>query len=301
MIIRKVVKPGRLKKDGRRGKDRLRYVVDYVDAHGKRHQPVFPTEKAAKAHQSRVIVELAGGVHVADSDSITLDEGYEIFKAALERAEYSRSARENHRIYYEGHVKPFLGFVKMTTITPVIVKQWTVRLEQSGRTKDTIRRAKITLGAIFDEAIGDGNAATNPAKQYRKRRDPRRLATREKRKKVTIPARDVVREVLALAADRTRWCIVRHRENGVWRTLELVDVPGASDDDADPTKSVVVGLKRKYGVPLGVDRGLEDRELDYGDLGKAIHGAPLVRWCEDWGGARPALACDRLAAFIDDN
>jgi hypothetical protein len=76
---------------------------------------------------------------------------------------------------------------------------------------------------------------------------------KEKRTRVTIPSKEIVREILALAGDRSRWAMVRHRENGVWKTLELVDVPAPAEGEADGTTSTVIALKRKYGVPLGAE------------------------------------------------
>jgi integrase len=74
---------------------------------------------------------------------------------------------------------------------------------------------------------------------------------KEKRARVTIPAKEVVRELLTLAGERSRWVVVRHRSGGVWKTHELDVLETGHEGGTDATTAAVLALKRKYGVPPG--------------------------------------------------
>ncbi|MDV0440783.1 hypothetical protein O2N62_21070, partial [Xanthomonas sacchari] len=100
------------------------------------------------------------------------------------------------------------------------------RLKEQGRTDDTCRRARIVLGAIFDEAIRRRLAYTNPVRSLRSRRKTRRAVIREVEETVRIPERDAVRSMLAAAADtEALFLIARERGGKGTRILDVQRVP----------------------------------------------------------------------------
>ncbi|MGU3420774.1 phage integrase central domain-containing protein [Methylobacterium sp. D54C] len=86
--------------------------------------------------------------------------------AALEADQAAGATLHNYRVYYGGHVKPYLGARLLPKLHPADVGDWLERLKAEGRTDDTCRRARIVLGAIFDEAIRRRLAHANPSARF---------------------------------------------------------------------------------------------------------------------------------------
>ena len=68
----------------RKGKKRSAFIVDYTDGEGDRHIQTFEYEKDAKAYQAKVAVNVAQGVHVAPSKSLTMREAAEVWIKRVE-------------------------------------------------------------------------------------------------------------------------------------------------------------------------------------------------------------------------
>ena len=60
-----------------RGIPKERWVVDYVDQHGKRRLKTFDTKKEADAWNVTAAHEVRQGIHSGDSDSLTVAEAWE--------------------------------------------------------------------------------------------------------------------------------------------------------------------------------------------------------------------------------
>jgi integrase len=103
------------------------------------------------------------------------------------------------------------------------VADWLKELKSPGRTGDTRRRARIVLGAIFDEAIRRRLAFSNPVRALRSRRKPRRANIREAEDKVKIPERGEMRCMLQAAGEGTViWlCARREHESGGYETVAI--------------------------------------------------------------------------------
>lgn len=84
----------------------------------------------------------------------------------------------------------------------------------------------MVLGVIFDEAIRRRLAFTNPVRSLRNRRKMRRVEIREAEETIRIPEREVVRAMLAAAADTEAvFLIARAREGERACILEVQRVP----------------------------------------------------------------------------
>jgi len=62
-------------------KERVAYVVDYRDQHGKRHLKTFPNKKAAEQWRVSALHEVAHGIHTAASESKTVEEAWRLWLA----------------------------------------------------------------------------------------------------------------------------------------------------------------------------------------------------------------------------
>lgn len=209
------------------------YVVDYHDQYGKRHQPTFDTKKQADAAWRRINAEMARGEHAADADSCTMKAAYETFIGVIEDEGSARSTIEGHRGLYKNHVAPMLGAKLVSRLTPPDIQRWLDELRRTGRTNDTIARAKKTAGAILDEAVRQGYCGSNPVRNLRRRRRARRAAIAEQKRKIIIPEKHEVR-ALVEAAGRTgeRWIILRRQVGGHLQTVSLETLDGGDDLNA---------------------------------------------------------------------
>jgi integrase len=198
------------------------WLAGYVDGEGKRRFKQFAAKREADAFLTRVRSEVAAGSHVPDRAASTVDEAYALLITALEADRAARSTIENYRTYYSGHVRPFLGTRLLPKLHPADVGDWLERLKADGRTDDTCRRARIVLGAVFDEAIRRRLAFANPVRSLRNRRKTRRAEIREAEDTIRIPEREAVRAMLAAAADVDGlFLIARERCHTGVRTIDV--------------------------------------------------------------------------------
>jgi integrase len=199
-----------------------RTADSHSDSAGQRRFKQFDTRKEADAFMVRVRSEVAAGSHVPDRAASTVNQAYALLIAALEADQAAGATLHNYRVYYGGHVKPFLGARLLPKLHPADVGDWLERLKAEGRTDDTCRRARIVLGAIFDEAIRRRVAHANPVRSLRSRRKTRRAEIREVEETIRIPEREVVRAMLAAAADtEALFLIARERSGEGARVVEV--------------------------------------------------------------------------------
>jgi integrase len=192
------------------------WLAAYKDGAGGRRFKQFSTRREADAFLTRAKAEVAVGSHVPDRQASTVEYAYNLLITELESDGAARSTMENYKSYYKGHVKPFLANRLLPKLQAADVADWLEELKIAGRTADTRRRARIVLGAVFDEAIRRRLAFSNPVRALRSRRKPRRANIREAEEKVKIPERSEVRKMLGAAGDEAAmWlCARRKREGG---------------------------------------------------------------------------------------
>jgi integrase len=137
---------------------RSAWLASYTDSGGARRFRQFPTKKEADGFLVRVRSEVLAGIHVPDRAASTVDDAYRLLIAALEADLAAGATLHNYRVYYKGHVKPYLGARLLPKIHPADVGDWLERLKAEGRTDDTCRRARIVLGVIFTLTQSDRSA-----------------------------------------------------------------------------------------------------------------------------------------------
>lgn len=198
------------------------WLAGYVDGATKRRFRQFPTKREADTFLTRVRSEVAAGSHVPDRLASTVQQAYDILMVALKTNNAARSTLENYRTYYGNHVRPFLEARLLPKLHPADVGDWLEKLKAEGRTDDTCRRARVVLGAIFDEAIRRRLAFANPVRSLRSRRKTRRAEIHEAEDTIRIPEREAVRAMLAAAADIDRlFLVARERSDCGFRTIEV--------------------------------------------------------------------------------
>lgn len=221
------------------------WQADYTDANGTRHRKQFKLKKDAEAFEKRAATEVADGIHIADGDSITIEEAGELWIKAKQRAGREQATIAQYRQHLDLHINPAIGHVKLPALTPVVLSKFEDELHDAGRSAAMIKKVMVSLGSILANAQKRGHAVRNVV------RDMRGLgngadARAEKRAKgklrvgVDIPSPDEVKAFLG-------------HLRGRWRPLMLVAVFGglrASElrglvwDDVDLVKGGVYVRQR---------------------------------------------------------
>jgi hypothetical protein len=153
----------------RERKKGVRYRGMYKAADGRyRSAGTFSTEERALAvalEAERHAAELVGGA-AAGLDPIT--------RATRTIAEYAPLFLRHHQV--EGntkdtyadtlrlHVIPFLGGCRLSETDRTVARTYVTALQEEGRSANTIRQAKVVLGAMFGMAVADGYLDYNQAR-----------------------------------------------------------------------------------------------------------------------------------------
>src|SRR5262245_17837836 len=105
--------------DGSRGEA---WVVNYTDGGGKRRLKTFKRRRDAESFENAVGVGVRSGLHVADSQSVTLAEAGRLWLVSCEAAELERATLVDYRRHLEIHIVPLLGAVKLSQLTAPMVR-----------------------------------------------------------------------------------------------------------------------------------------------------------------------------------
>jgi integrase len=181
------------------------WVADYFDQSGKRRMKTFTTRKAADTWLLTARHEVSHGVHVPAHTSITIAEAGDQWIAQAEADGLERSTLLSYREHLRLHIKPFLGAVRVSQLTPAMVQTFRNQLTSENRSPAMVKRVTTSLSSILGHAMATGYAARNVVREHRARRY-RRLEMRHQRHLETgvdIPTKEEIRAMLA--AVRGRW------------------------------------------------------------------------------------------------
>jgi integrase len=189
-------------RDGSQGES---WIVNYTDQGGTRRMKSFEKKRDADAFHATVNVDVRRGLHVPDSESITVAEagGLWLESSAL----LERTTRVQYRQHANLHIVPLLGAVKLSQLTVPMVRAFEDKLAKT-RSPVMVRKVLTSLGSILADAQERGLVAQNVVRGLRLQRRGRGAEQRQKptlEVGVNIPTPMEVRAILtALEAD-TRW------------------------------------------------------------------------------------------------
>lgn len=197
------------------GKEKEAWVLDYVDQRGKRRQKTYATQKKAKEEETRILSEISLGRHVADRDSITIEQASKIWISSWEGESLEESSTTRYMAVLNNNVLPFVGnrslnrfsiqdviaFQDELKTTPCPPDHPDPRMRGRKRSRDAVRRAAMVLGAIFAAAELRGLATRNPVYAIPRRKRPYRRTDRERlantpQMGVDIPTLDEINLIL---------------------------------------------------------------------------------------------------------
>ena len=185
-----------------KGPDGEAWIATYTDHDGKRRIRSFEKKQEAVAFHASVSTELRSGIHVPDSQSVTVAEAGKHWLQGCEAAGLERSTVDYYRQHLDRHITPLLGAVKLSRLTVPMVRSFLDKLALD-RSPVMVRKARISLGALLADAQERGLVGQNVVhalrKHRRKSRDAR-IAIRQKGKLkagVDIPSPDEIRAIIA--------------------------------------------------------------------------------------------------------
>jgi integrase len=222
-----------------KGKAKSAWVVDYFDLKGKRRLKTFKTKRAAEDFGAFTRVDIRRGVHIADSDSISVAEAGRLWLETGKENGLVRSSLKQNREHLELHIAPFIGDVKLTRLSVPAIRAFETDLRANGRSPAMTKKVLSSLGGIIADALERGRVMHNPVREMRANRGKRRTkATRERKKPlavgVDIPTPAEIKAILH-AARGFRWAFFATAALAGLRASELrglrwvdVDLPKAT-------------------------------------------------------------------------
>jgi integrase len=171
---------------------------------------------------TRAKSDVASGVHVPDSASVTVAVAAGQWLKHCDEAGLERSTTLHYGQHVEEHIKPFIGGVKLTQVTTPKVYAFVDELRAHGRSPEMVRRAVQSLGRVFKFAKGRGLVGHNPVA------DVELKSTKRGKARVDIPAKDELRKIINAADGRWRPLIITALLTGLraseLRGLRWIDV-----------------------------------------------------------------------------
>jgi integrase len=144
------------------------------------------------------------------------EAGESWLKAAIANG-LERSTIKNYRQELSCHIVPFIGHLKLSEISPQVVRRLEDMLREQNRSAAMVRRVIGSVGRLLADSQEQGLTAHNAVRDLRRNRQRGKERNAEKRQKgklkvgVDIPAPDEIRAIIDHA-------------NGRWRPLLITAI-----------------------------------------------------------------------------
>lgn len=218
------------------GVQKTAWVVDYIDAQGKRRLKTFAKKKDADQFSTTAKVEVRDGVHVADSATVTIQEAGKFWLKAGDDAGLERTTIDQRKQHLNLHIVPFAGSVKLSKISAPWVRSFQETLRENGRSAAIIKRVTVSLGSILADAQGRGLVVRNAVHELSKARSGTKASDRRSKPKlrvgVDIPTNAEIKAILEAATGRYRALLITMIFTGIrasearglrWEDIDLSD------------------------------------------------------------------------------
>ena len=202
---------------------KVAWLADYVDGSGKRRAKQFDRRRDADDFLVKARRDVQLGVHVADSQSITVKEAAVLWLARCADRKLERSTRDAYRQHVDLHILPRIANRRLSQLTTPAVHAFADDLAMTS-SPAMVKRVVRSLGAIFVEARRRGLAATNPVSDARID-----VGERRKSKRPEIPTKAELRDIIAAATGKHRPLILTALFSGM-RASELRGVRWSAVD-----------------------------------------------------------------------
>jgi integrase len=236
------------------GDKQTAWVVDYSDQHGDRHIKTFDRKREADAYAATVSVNIADGVHTPDSKSITVAEAGRKWIETGENAGLEPTTIEQYQQHLKFHILPYLGKLKLSQLTPPLVRDFEdalrsgrtapgqeARADAGPRSSAMVRKVIGSLGSLLADAQERGLVAQNVVRGLRGRRKRGKDRSAEKRVRgrlkigIDIPTMDEIRAIVAHVEGRWRPLLL----TAIFTGLRASELRGLTWRDIDLRKNEV--------------------------------------------------------------
>jgi integrase len=209
------------------------WVVVYTDRGGKRRLKSFERRREAEAYHASVATDLRRGLHVPDSQSVTVAEAGRLWLKSSEAAGLERATMGQYQQHLDLHIVPLIGAMKLSRLTAPMVRAFEDALARD-RSSAMVRKARVSLSAILADAQERGLVAQNVVRALRARRRGKeaRADRRQKGKLkvgVDIPSPDEIRAIINILDGRWRPVIL----TAIFTGLRASELRGLTWADID--------------------------------------------------------------------
>jgi integrase len=181
------------------------WIVNYTDQGGTRRMKSFDLKRDADAFHATVNVDVRRGLHVPDSQSITVAEAARLWLETTALRE--RTTRVQYRQHANLHIIPFIGALKLSQLTVPMARAFEDQLARD-RSPAMVRKVLTSLGSILADAQERGLVTQNVVRglrTHRRGRDADRRRDSNLEIGVDIPTPEETRAIIAALDDGTRW------------------------------------------------------------------------------------------------
>ncbi|QJR19127.1 tyrosine-type recombinase/integrase [Pelagibacterium halotolerans] len=208
-----------------KGEEREAYVVRYTDQNGKRHLKTFDKKKDAKAFDSKTHVEVMGRIHVADSETVTIEQAGKYWLESCAEADLEASTLAQYEQHLRLHIVPAIGRHRLNEVTVPFVRAFTDKLAKDGKSKPMVRAVRVSLGALLSNAQELGLVVQNSVKEMGRTRNKAAKRVEARKEKdvevgVEIPTLDEILAIIEAASGKARVFLMTAAFTGM-RSSEL--------------------------------------------------------------------------------
>lgn len=189
------------------GVEKTAWVVDYIDQGGKRHLKTFRLKRDAKAFEASTAVEVAGRVHVADRETVTVTEAAKLWLAACDESGLERTTIAQYRQHVDLHILPFIGSTRLNEVTIPQIRAFMDKLRAEGRSDAMLRNVRVSLGSILSDAQERGLVVRNAVKDMGRSKAKAKVAARHESPPevgIDIPLAFEIKALLAASKGKAR-------------------------------------------------------------------------------------------------
>lgn len=179
------------------GGARSAWQVDYRDGAGARRSKQFERKRDADAWLTNAAWEVSKGLHVADSQSVTVKEAADLWVKTAEVNGRERGTIEQYKALRNLHIVPLIGAEKLTKLSRPKVEAFRDRLLET-RSKAMTGKAVRALSSILAEGVRRGLVAQNVAARVKAGQ------TEREKPKVVIPTKAELVAIVEAADDITK-------------------------------------------------------------------------------------------------
>jgi integrase len=212
------------------------WVVDYVGITGKRHTETFERKKEADDRHAAVKVEVSRGVHIADADSISVEQAGKLWLETADNNRLERATVDEYRRHLDTYISPHLGAAKLSRLTVPMVTDFRSKLRVK-HSPAMVKKIISSLSGIVADAQERGLVAQNVVRSLTNRK--KKLSKAEQRRKlrvgVDIPTPDEIKAIIGKLDGRWRPLFL----TAIFTGLRASELRGLRWADVDLKKGVV--------------------------------------------------------------